>query len=195
MILKGNNSYRGPSFTLLNRFLRVIWNVVYILLFRSSLSSLHAWRIFLLRVFGAQIGRGCHVYPSVKIWAPWNLRLGNYVGVADGVTLYCMDKIVMGDYVVISQGAHLCGGTHDYNSENFQLVAKPIVIYAYVWVCAEAFLHPGVIVSEGVVVGARAVVAKSLMDPWAVYAGNPCRQINIRKRAKLSKEVINGKDC
>jgi putative colanic acid biosynthesis acetyltransferase WcaF len=106
-----------------------------------------------------------------------------------------MDKIIIGDYAVISQGAHLCGGTHDYNSENFQLVIKPIVIGARAWICAEAFIHPGITVPDGAVVGARAVVTKSLSTAWAVYAGNPCRQVNIRKRVKLTSEAINDKRC
>jgi putative colanic acid biosynthesis acetyltransferase WcaF len=139
-------------------------------------------------MFGASLGEGCHVYPGVKIWAPWNLHLGNFVGVADGVTLYCMEKIKIGDYAVISQGVHLCGGTHDFNSENFQLVIKPIEIGSHAWVCAEVFIHPGVTVSEGVVVGARSVVTKNIDDSWCVYAGNPCKKIGLRK--KIKSEVL-----
>lgn len=182
MILKNNDPYREPSFTLQNRIIRQLWNTVWLLLFRPSPRLFHIWRIFLLRLFGAKIGKSCHIYPSVKVWAPWNLFLGDFIGVADGVTLYCMDSIRIGDYAVISQGAYLCGGTHDYNSVNFQLVAKPIEIGSRAWVCADAFIHPGVVVLEGAVVGARAVVAKSLPLPWAVYAGNPCRQIAARNR-------------
>lgn len=191
MIIQGNDPYCEPSFSLGHRIRRQVWNIVYALLFRISPRPFHAWRAFLLRVFGAQLGKGCHIYPGVKVWAPWNLRLGNRVGVADGATLYCMDKIIIGDYAVISQGAYLCGGTHDYNSENFQLVIKPIVIGTRAWVCAEAFIHPGITVPDGAVVGARAVVTKSLSMAWAVYAGNPCRQVSIRKRVELTSEAIN----
>jgi putative colanic acid biosynthesis acetyltransferase WcaF len=181
MILQDNDPYRGPSFTLGNRMLRALWGVSYLLLFRISPRPFHVWRVLLLRLFGAQIGRGCHIYPSVMVWAPWNLKIGDHVGVADGVTLYCMDEIRIGDFAVVSQGAHLCGGTHDHNSKNFQLIAKPIVIGIHAWICAEAFIHPGVVIPEGVVIGARAVVTKSLPLPWMVYAGNPCRQVAQRK--------------
>lgn len=185
MILKGSNPYLGASFSFENRLLRALWGVAYLLLFRISPRPFHAWRVLLLRLFGARVGKGCHVYPSVKVWAPWNLNFGNHVGVADGVILYCMDRISIGDFAVISQGAHLCGATHDYNSANFQLIAKPITIGAYTWVCAEAFVHPGVLVSEGAVVGARAVVIHDLTEPWAVYTGNPCRQVARRNRIVL----------
>ncbi len=181
MILQGNDPYSGPSFSLSNRILRAVWGGIYLLFFRISPRPLHVWRILLLRLFGAKIGCGCHIYPSVKIWAPWNLVLGNYVGIADGVTLYSMDKISIGDFAVISQGAHLCGGTHDYNSSNFQLIAKPIVIGRHAWVCAEAFIHPGVVIADGIVIGARGVVTKSLPSPWVVFSGNPCQQVSIRK--------------
>lgn len=181
MILQGNDPYRGPSFSLGNRVLRAVWGVVYVLFFRFSPRPLHAWRNFLLTLFGAKLGQHVHVYPSVQIWAPWNLRIGNFVGIGNGAILYSMDEITIGDHAVISQGAHLCCGSHDYNSENFQLFAKPIVIGAGAWICAEAFIHPGVVVPEGAVVGARSVVPKSLSEPWAVYAGNPCRQVGKRK--------------
>ena len=108
--------------------------------------------------------------------------MGNYSGAGDGVNLYCMGQIEIGDFVAISQGAVLCGGTHDYNSPNLQLVVKPIVISSYAWICAEAFLHPGVVVPEGAVVGARAVVTKSLPLAWAVYTGNPCKQVALRTK-------------
>jgi putative colanic acid biosynthesis acetyltransferase WcaF len=182
VLIQGNDPYRGPSFTLGHRIQRQAWYVVQALLFRTSPRPFHAWRALLLRLFGARLGQGCHVYPGVQVWAPWNLQLGNFVGVADGVTLYNMDSIQIGDYAVISQGAHLCGGTHDFNSANFQLVVKPIVIGAQVWVCAEAFIHPGVVVPEGAVIGARAVVTKSLQQPWAVYVGNPCQQVGVRRK-------------
>lgn len=177
MIIHGNDPYREPSFSLSHRIQRQVWNIVHALLFRPSPRPFHAWRAFLLRMFGAKIGKDCHVYPDVKIWLPKNLKLGNFVGIGDGVNLYCMYKIEIGDYAVISQGAYLCGGTHDYNSKNFQLLIKPIVIGARAWICAEAFIHAGVVIPEGTVIGARAVVNKSLVNNWAVYAGNPAIQV------------------
>ena len=182
MILQESDPSREPSFSFGNRLLRALWNVVYLLFFRISPRPCHAWRALLLRMFGARIGTGCHIYPSVKIWAPWNLRIGKHSGAGDGANLYCMDQIEIGDFVTISQGAVLCGGTHDYNSPNMQLVVKPILVGAHAWICAEAFLHPGVVVPVGAVVGARAVVTKSLPMAWAVYAGNPCKQVALRTK-------------
>jgi putative colanic acid biosynthesis acetyltransferase WcaF len=173
VILDGVESSRQASFSFGNRIGRLLWNAVWLLLFRPSPRPLHAWRAALLRAFGARIGRGVHVYPGVRIWAPWQLEIGDEVGIGDGVILYSMARITIGDRCVISQGAHLCCGSHDIDSANFQLIALPIALAPFVWVCADAFIGPGVTIAEGVVVGARAVLCKSAPQPWVVWKGNP----------------------
>ena len=182
MIIQKNDPYTSPSFSFSNRARRQIWNYAWFLLFLPSPRPFHRWRAFLLKLFGAQLGNGVHVYPSAKIWAPWNLKLGDHVGIANGVTIYNMDIISIGSYSVISQGAHLCGGSHDYNSHNFQLFAKPITLGEHVWICAEAFVSLGINIPDGVVVGARSLVTKSILVPWTVCAGHPAKQIGLRTR-------------
>lgn len=185
MILQGNDPYRGPSFSLSNRLLRGLWGVVYVLFFRISPRPFHAWRNLLLRLFGAKLGRYVHIYPTVKIWAPWNLIVGNFVGIGDDATIYCMDQIRIGNHAVISQGAHLCAGSHDFNTPNFQLTTSPISIGSRVWLCAESFVGPGVSIADGSVIGARAVVAKSINEPWRVWVGVPARQVGVRDKQRV----------
>lgn len=175
----GGNAHTGPSFSLSNRLGRAAWSVVYLTLFRPSPRPLHGWRRWLLRLFGARIGRGCHIYPGARIWAPWNLVCLEEVGVADGAILYNQGQITLGRRSVVSQGAHLCTGTHDYNDPGFPLITAPIVVGDHAWVAAEAFIHPGVTLGEGAVVGARSVVVKDL-PAWTVCAGNPCKSIKPR---------------
>lgn len=172
---------RGPSFPLSNRLKRAAWNVVSAWLFRLSPRSCHGWRRALLRLFGASVGRGVHVYPGARIWAPWNVRLGDECGVADDVILYSQAPIELGARSVISQGSHLCTGTHDFEAPGFPLVARPIVVGADAWIAAECFIHPGVTIGAGAVVGARAVVTKDLPE-WMVCIGHPCRAIRPRRR-------------
>jgi len=126
------------------------------------------------------VGKGVHVYPGVKIWAPWNLQLGDECGIASGATLYSQGKISIGYRAVVSQGAHLCAGTHDYNRLGFPLVTMPIVVKDHAWIAAEAFVHPGVTIGEGCVIGARSVVNKD-MPAWTVCAGYPCKPIKERE--------------
>ena len=170
----------GPSFSLSNRLLRVLWGVTSFFLFKFSPVSMHQWRSFLLRLFGAKIGKDVHVYPGVKIWAPWNLDLGNQCGIASGVNLYSQGKITIGSRTVVSQGVYLCAGTHDYTKPGFPLITKPIIVGDNVWIAAEAFIHPGVIINAGCVIGARSVVTKD-MPAWMVCAGNPCKPLKDRK--------------
>lgn len=182
MILQGTDSRTGPSFSLSNRLARACWSIVWQLLFRPSPRPMHKWRGFLLRLFGAQIGQHFHIHSSVRVWAPWQFKVGDFVGVGEGVNFYNMAPMVIGSNAVISQGAHLCGGTHDYNAANFQLMALPISIGERAWICTEAFIGPGVMVPAGCVVGARAVMTKTPHDgKWAVYAGNPAKYVKARQ--------------
>jgi putative colanic acid biosynthesis acetyltransferase WcaF len=174
-----HDTHVGPSFSVGNRLARVIWGIVRALLFKPSPRPVHIWRVFLLRCFGAKIGSGVHVYPGVVIWAPWNLEIADGVGIASGSILYSQGKITIGRQSVISQGAHLCAGTHNYNQEGFPLMIKPIVIGDHVWIAAEAFVHPGVTIGEGTVVGARSVVTKDL-PAWKVCSGFPATVIKDR---------------
>jgi putative colanic acid biosynthesis acetyltransferase WcaF len=181
VIVQGNDPYTQPSFSWQNRLARGVWGIVWQLLFRPTPWFMHSWRSFLLRLFGARIGREVHVYPNVKIWAPWLLKIGNRVGVANGVLLYNMALMTIEDECVISQGAHLCCGSHDIHSSNFQLIAAPIVLRPKVWVCADVFVGPGVEVVEGCVLSARAVVMRSISQSWTVWAGHPAILIKNRK--------------
>jgi putative colanic acid biosynthesis acetyltransferase WcaF len=177
----------GPSFSLSNRLIRFLWEVVSLIFFRYSPKPFHQWRAFLLRLFGAKVGKRVHVYPRVKIWAPWNLILKDECGVANGVILYSQGKVTIGVRSVISQGAHLCAGTHDYTQKGFPLLAMPIQVGDYVWIAAEAFVHPGVKINDGCVIGARSVVIKN-MPEWMVCAGNPCKPI--KERVLAEKAIV-----
>jgi putative colanic acid biosynthesis acetyltransferase WcaF len=181
MILQGNDPYTEPSFSMGNRLVRGIWGVVWLLLFRPSPRPFHSWRRMLLKSFGAQVGKHVNFHASVRVWAPWQLTVGNKVGVGSGVNIYNMAPIVIGDHCVVSQGAHLCAGSHDIDSSNFQLIARPITLKNNVWVCADAFVGPGVTIAEGCVIGACGVVMKTISDPWTVWQGNPATLKRTRK--------------
>jgi len=83
-----SDTFVGPSFSIHNRFFRFCWKFIYFTLFKYSPRFFHSWRILILRIFGAKIGKGVHVYPKVEIWAPCNLIIGDESGIANGVILY-----------------------------------------------------------------------------------------------------------
>jgi putative colanic acid biosynthesis acetyltransferase WcaF len=162
----------GPSFSLGHRLYRLAWGLAWTLLASWTPPPLHAWRRWLLRLFGAKIAPTAVVYGSARVWSPANLVMEAHACLGPGVNCYSMAPIRLGPYALASQGAHLCAGTHDFEDPYFQLIAKPITIGARAWIAAEAFVGPGVVVGEGAVLGARAVAAKDLA-PWTVYVGNP----------------------
>ncbi len=171
----------GPSFGVFNRMGRIAWTVIWFIFCRWTPPPLHGWRAMVLRLFGARLGRGVHVYSSARIWAPWNLEMGDASAIGRGAIIYSQGSIKLGRRVVISQGAHLCAGTHEFEQSGFPLVTKPIHLGDDVWIAAEAFVHPGVTVGEGTVVGARSVVVGDLPE-WQVCSGFPARPLRKRKR-------------
>lgn len=135
----------------------------------------------MLRAFGAKIGPTCAVYPSAKIWAPWNLTCADTVAIADGVEVYNPARVELGSHAILSQGAYLCGATHDIHSPAFTLVTKEIKVGAYAWVCARAVVLPGVTLGEGSVLGLASVATRDI-PAWHVSGGIPAKQIGTRQR-------------
>lgn len=154
---------------------RVLWGLFWPF-FRFSPRPLWRWRCFILRLFGARVGKQVHVYPTVRITIPWNLILEDSCAVGDEVILYALGPISIGARATISQGAHLCAGTHDITDPSRPLLKPPISIGDDAWVCADAFIGPGVVVGKGAIVGARSVAMKNV-PAGAIMAGNPARQI------------------
>jgi len=170
----------GPSFSLGNRLIRMAWGGVWLLLASWTPAPMHPWRRALLRLFGARMGHRADVRGSSRVWLPSNLVMADHALIGPKVNCYNQAPITLGERALISQGAHLCAGTHDIDQAHFPLVARPIRIGAHAWVAADAFVGPGADVGDGVVVGARAVVFGRL-TPWTVYAGNPAQPIRQRR--------------
>ncbi|WP_201787918.1 hypothetical protein [Syntrophotalea acetylenica] len=153
-------------------------------LFSYSPRPLFAWRAFLLRLFGAKVGRNVHIYNSANIYFPWNLEIGDHSAIGENAYIYNLGHVIIGNKTTISQRAHLCAGTHDFSDPALPLLKPPIVIDHQAWICADAFVGPGVKVGEGAIVGARAVVTRDV-DPWVIVAGNPAVFI---KRREMKEE-------
>jgi putative colanic acid biosynthesis acetyltransferase WcaF len=158
---------------------RLLWAIVQATLFRFSFHTWNSWRIFLLRLYGASIDGTCVIRRTVKIECPWNLTMGKNSCLGAGVILYCLGKITIGDRVSISQYAHLCAGSHEYTNQDMPLLRPPITIEDDVWLAADSFVGPNVVVGEGAVLGARAVAMRDL-DANMVYSGNPATPLKSR---------------
>lgn len=159
---------------------RTLWRTIESTVFRFSPSKAFGWRRFWLRIFGARLSSSSYVYPTSKIWDPKMLEMGIHSSIASHVDCYCIVPITIGNHCTISQGAFLCTGTHDISVYNMPLVTKPIVIRDGAWVCARAFVGPGVVIAEGCVVAACAVVVRDT-EPWTVVGGNPAVYLKNRE--------------
>lgn len=180
-----DDPYLRPAFSREHRIARMAWSLCWLLLYRPSPRPFHAWRSLLLRAFGARLGPNCHFYPGSRIWAPWNLVCADQVTVADGAEIYNPATITLGSHAILSQGAYLCGATHDIDDPAFPLLAFSMNIGAYAWVCARASVAPGVNLAEGAVLGLASVATHDL-DAWGVYAGVPARKIKDRKPHRVA---------
>jgi putative colanic acid biosynthesis acetyltransferase WcaF len=158
---------------------RKIWLLLYFILYRPFSGILfNSWRVLVLKLFGAKIGKGSIIYSSAQILAPWNLEVGEKSCIGPRVILH-IDKTVIGSKVTISQGTYLCSGSHDVNYLNTPFISAPIIIKDFAWVAAESFIMMGVTIGEGAVIGARACVFKDV-EPWTIIGGNPAKFIKKR---------------
>ena len=164
------------SYTPHETLTRVLWTLASPL-FRLSPRPFWGWRRMMLRAFGAQIGAQVHVYPTVRITMPWNLWIEDAAAVGDRAILYALGPITIGARATVSQNAHLCAGTHDHGRADRALIKAPIVIGDDAWICADAFVGPGVKIGAGAVLGARAVAMRDLRT-GATGVGNPMREVN-----------------
>jgi putative colanic acid biosynthesis acetyltransferase WcaF len=164
-----------------NKITRVLWNTTWLFLFRSSPKICHFWRCFILKCFGAKMGKKrVYIYPSCKIIIPWKLIVGNNVCIGPNVECDNRGGISIGNNTTISQNVHLCSSSHDYTTSNMNQTFKGIIIEDQVWICSDVFIGPGVTIGQGAVVGARSVVIKDV-QAWTVVGGNPARFIKNRE--------------
>jgi putative colanic acid biosynthesis acetyltransferase WcaF len=167
-------NFRGRSAVMVQ-----LWWLVQATLFRASPQVLYGFRRWLLKLFGARIGKGVRVRASATFTYPWKIQIGDYSWVGDDAVFYSFAPITLGNNVVISQKSYLCAGTHDYRSRAFDIQSYPIVIEDNVWVATDVFVAPGVTIHRGAVVGSRSSVFGD-MPAVMICLGSPARPVRPR---------------
>lgn len=179
-----NNVIGIGKVSLKNKVLRGVWSIVCTLFFRPFGTKLfNPWRIFILKLFGADVTFKSGVYSSAKIWAPWNLKMGRNAWLGPNVICYNQARVCIDDDVTVSQYAYLCTASHktdDVNSKDYGLLISPITIKKGAWVGTRAYIGMGVEIGSYAIVGATASVYKDVEDNHIV-GGNPARTIKIRR--------------
>lgn len=184
-----NITSKPSPYSTKDKIRRTLWAICYSVFFRCSPRPFHKWRIFLLKLFGAQISMKARICPGARITMPWNLIMDDYATLADDTIVYSTAQVHICRQATVSQYSYLCTATHDYEDAYNILYALPITICPNAWIAADVFIGPGVSVGEGTVVGARSSVFKSLPE-WKVCIGNPAKPI---KNRIISKDRSNEK--
>lgn len=152
----------------------LLWWLVQAIAFPLTPHPLSDLRCFLLRLFGAQIGKGVLIRPTARFTYPWKIEIGDYSWIGDDVVLYSLDYIRIGSHCVISQKSYICTGSHDLQDPAFGLMTASITIGNGVWIAADCFIAPGVQIGANAVIGTRSSVFKN-MPAQQVCWGSPCR--------------------
>jgi putative colanic acid biosynthesis acetyltransferase WcaF len=157
-----------------------MWWILQATLFRWSPQALYFWRNFLLRLFGAKLGKSVQFRPTVRVTYPWKLRVGNNVWIGDDCVFYNLGEIIVGSNVAIAHDVYFCTGLHDYTKVDFPIEQKPIHIEDEVWLPNDIFIGPGVTIGRGTIVGARSTVLRDL-PPGMICYGYPAKPIRPRE--------------
>lgn len=133
-------------------------------------------RVIAIKLFGGRVGQGVVIRGGVQINFPWRLKIGDHVWIGDGVQILALGEVNIESHCCISQQAYLCTGSHDFSKPTFDLIVKPIIIREGSWVCARAFIGPGVSVGPSSLVAAGAIVTKDVPAKTMV-GGNPAKEV------------------
>ncbi|MBB6610323.1 colanic acid biosynthesis acetyltransferase WcaF [Pontibacter sp. Tf4] len=151
---------------------RLSWYFINVLFFINPLNPINSLKIWLLRMFGAKVGKGAVIKPAVNIKYPWLLQIGNYSWIGENVWIDNLVQVTIGDNVTLSQGAMLLTGSHDYKKSTFDLIVGNIVLEEGTWIGAKAIVCPGVTCGPHSVLASGSVATTDL-EPYTIYQGNP----------------------
>ena len=158
----------------------IIWWLVQAIAFPLSLHNFNSFRGWLLRLFGAKIGKAVVIRPTARFIYPWKVEIGDYSWIGDDVVFYSVDRIIIGSHCVISQKSYLCTGSHDFKDKSFALIVAPVKIGNGAWIATDCFVAPGVCIGSNSVIGARSSVMRSIPAQQVAW-GTPCTPRYIRE--------------
>lgn len=158
----------------------LLWYIVNCILVRPAVIPFMGFKIFLLRLFGAKIGKRLYIKPGVLIKSPWNLVIGDDCWIGENVWIDNLDKVYIGSNVCISQGALLLTGNHDYTISSMPYRNAPVTIKDGAWVGGKAIVCSGVTVHQNAVLTVGSVATKNL-EADGIYQGNPAVKVRTRR--------------
>jgi len=158
---------------------QLLWFFIGDRLVQTYFIPMSGFKVWVLRRFGATIGRGVRIKPGLRVKFPWLLTIGDHCWLGEQAWLDNIEPIVIEDHVCISQGVYLCTGNHDWSDPAFRYLSKRIHIESGSWIAAKAVVGPGVTIQQGAILTLGSVTTQSL-DPMTIYAGNPAQPMKLR---------------
>ena len=171
-----SNAWYKPGRSFL---VRTIWFVCNLILFKSAF-PFYAPKRFLLRLFGARVGRGLIIKPHVSIKYPWRLEIGNNVWIGEYAWIDNLALVRLKDNSCISQGVLLLCGNHNYKKTSFDLVTGEILLEEGAWAGARSVVCGGVHMGSHSLLTVGSVATHSL-EPYWIYQGNPAQKVRERE--------------
>jgi len=171
-----DNSWYSPG----NRGKILFWFFFNAFFLKNSYNPFSGLKITVLKLFGAQIGKGVVIKPSISVKYPWKLKIGDYTWIGENVWIDNLDEVTIGSHVCISQGALILCGNHNFKKPSFDLIIKPIILEDGVWIGANSTVTQGVICHSHSVLSVQSLANKNL-EPYSIYQGIPAIKIRERK--------------
>ena len=165
------------------RALMIIWEWVWALCCSWTPKPFNPWRLWVLRVFGANLEGVPFVHQRARIQIPWNLCMKHRACLGDRANAYTLGVVEIEEAATIAQEAYLCTGTHEFEDSAMPLAVGTIRVQPNAFVGARAIVLPGVTIGTRAVVGAQSVVTKDVPE-YTVVAGNPARVIRELDKAE-----------
>lgn len=170
-----NNTWYNPG----SKTKRLAWYIINEIFLKSSLNPSSVLKVFWLRCFGAKIGKGVIIKPSVNIKYPWKLIVGDHCWIGEEVWIDNLDAVTIENNVCLSQGAFLLCGNHNYKLPSFDLITKPITLKEGSWLGAKSIVGPGVTVNKYAILALGSVTSSNL-EAYGIYRGNPAQKVKER---------------
>ena len=126
------------------------------------------------------LSRGCYVLAHRNV----EVRIDRHAYVGHRCLLYGTGGICIGQDALLANDVQLICGNHTFDRRDIPIrlqpsEERPIVIEEDVWLGASVIVLGGVTVGKGSVVGAGAVVTKSL-PPYSIARGVPAKVVGVR---------------
>lgn len=158
---------------------RALWLFVNALFIKTTIIPLSGFKVSLLRLFGARIGKNVTIKPCVNIKYPWLLTIGDHTWIGESVWIDCLVDVRIGSNVCLSQGALVLTGSHNYKRSTFDLITGSVTLEDGVWIGARAIVNQGITAGPHAVLTAGSVATRDL-EAYSVYQGNPAVKIRSR---------------